>query len=319
MSGSSPQPTTAVNQSNTQNQVRAPWGPSEQYLQQIGGMGTDAYQRALGMGAYSGERYAPLNATQYQGLAGIESLAGSELGGSQNLLNARKFTNDIIQSQGITPGIQRSLDQYGDLYNTAKDQNNPYLEQILAKINSGVDAQMSGAGRYGSGKHQEAIAAGEAPALFADYARAQQQMMQATGAEAGLYNQGIGFAGQAAQLTPTLDEARYMPAQHLLQAGQIEQANQQAQDAAAQQYWNESRDLPLGLTQSYANFIYPGAGLGGSTVQTGTSTAQNYQSPAPAANRALGGGLVGAGIGSSFGPMGAGLGGAAGAGLGYLL
>ena len=385
----SPQPTTSSNAfgSNavTQNAVRSPWGPSEPYLNMAGGEASRLLQQEVR--PYGGQMVADISPWETQGLSAMQALAYQEPQGSANLGNARAYLNDIIQSHGITPGIQEAINniggvagnlgsvagniggvagnlgnvaaQYGDIYHQQQGQNNPYLQAILdsqnQRIGDRVNASMSGAGRYGSGQHTDVMTRGlaeaEAPVLAQDYEARQARELQATqgqagayGAQAGaygtqagvygtqggmygtqadIYGRGLAQAGQAAQLTPTLDAARYMPGQIMSQVGQVYTDQAQRQLDAARQQFNEQTYAPYQNLSQFANIVYPSAGFGGTTsgTFTGTNTNQNqaFGFPAPAGQRALGGAIAGGALGSRFGgPLGAGLGALGGGALGFL-
>jgi len=202
---------------------------------------------------------------------------------------------------------------------------NPYLQQMLAStIGNQINSSMAGAGRYGSGAHQEAIAAGEAPALAQDWATRQQQglgaagqmsaqQLQATqglgnvqGTIADIYGQGLARAGQWAQLTPQLQQAQYMPGQAMQQIGNYYTQRGQQQLNNTIGLYNAQQAYPWEQLARENAIIGGAGGLGGTTVGTGTTSV-------PLGQRILGGGLAGAGLGSAFGPMGSGLGAAGGA------
>src|SRR5262245_53313618 len=167
---------------------------------------------------------------------------------------------------------------------------------------------MSGAGRYGSGSYEQAIAAGMAPALMQDYAQRMQMAQQATSGlaqtgqtSAQIYQQGLG-------MVPQLMQAQYLPGQEQLGVGQYYQDRGQAELAGQIQQFNANQISPWNQLQRESAIIGGAGNLGGVTV-----TAQTPQQ-APLAQRLLGGALVGGGLGSSMGPMGT----VGGAGLGAL-
>ena len=241
------------------------------------------------------------------------------------------WSQNLIKEGGITPGLQNVLNQYGNLYTSNlgsggnADQGgigtfNPWLQQVLnSTVGNKIQSSMSGAGRYGSGSYDQALAAGYAPALAQDWQNRMQNLMGISGAQAGIYQTGNQQAGQAAQLTPMLMQAQYMPGQVEEQVGAERQAQNQRQiDAAMQAFYEPGlrQQEALGLGASILPQL---GGLGyNSSANIGTNV-QNWQSPAPTGQRVLGGALAGAGMGSAFGPLGS-LGGAGlGAGLGYFL
>src|SRR5262249_18713414 len=187
------------------------------------------------------------------------------------------------------------------------------------QIGNQVQSSMSGAGRYGSGAYDKAIAAGISPTMMQEYELAQNRGLQATGGlgnvyntEANIYNQGLNRAGMFAQLSPTLAQARFIPSNALGQVADLYSNLENARLGAAQQYWNQQQALPMNYLGQAANVIIPGAGLGRQTTSYGTGTSTTT---VPQGQRILGGALAGAGLGSAFGPIGTGIG-ALGGGLG---
>ena len=194
------------------------------------------------------------------------------------------------------------------LYDQAQGNQNPYLQNILntsnRQISDKIGSSMSGAGRYGSGQHTDvaarAMAEAANPVLAQDYDRRQQQMQQiATG--------GLERAGQWAQLMPTLDEARYAPAQQLATLGQFYQERDQNALDNQIKLWNAQQARPWEQT-ARLNAIYGQAGALGGTQFGSQTTPINQPSTL---QKLFGGAAAGAGIGGSFG-------GAPGAGIGAL-
>jgi hypothetical protein len=122
----------------------------------------------------------------------------------------------------------------GDYLNSISDRISPQLSVLQNQIRKGIDSQFAGAGRYGSGLHQGAIAEAENNA--------------ATNLFGNLYNQERGYQQQALGLAPQYT-------QQGINAGLLQQnfAQQQA----------DSRLRPL---QQYSNFLFPQLGSGSSTT-----------------------------------------------------
>jgi len=352
MSGTSGSPQQPV---VTQTQTRDPWAGAQPYLQQM--MGTASGMQAGGVGyqPYGGPTQAPLNSAVQDAGTAMWGLANAQIANDPTA-PALGQARSVVESQGITPGIQSALGGLGqlpdyykgvggnliepwNLYRTmgaqAQGNENPYLEQTLQNtVGRQINSSMSGAGRYGSGAHQEAIAAGFAPALMQDYEARQQRLGQAAqgisglvgqqaqlgqlqggvyGGMADIYSRGLGQAGQFAQQIPGLMQAQYMPYQQQMGWGQYNQDRQQADLNAQIKLYNAQQAYPWEQLARESAIVGGAGGLGGTSV-----TAQTPQQ-APALNRLLGGALVGGGLGSAFGPVGSGVGALGGAGLGYLL
>ncbi len=179
---------------------------------------------------------------------------------------------------------------------------------------------MSGAGRYGSGAHTDVMARSlgeaEAPVLAQDYEARQARKMAATqgmqgadtaraslyGGLVDAYGQGLGRAGQWSQMMPGLDEARFAPAQRMLGVGETYRGLDQQNIDAARQLWNQQQSYPWEQLARESAIIGGAGGLGG------TTTSSVSQPQASLGRRLLGGALAGGGLGSGFGPIGAGVG-----------
>ena len=130
---------------------------------------------------------------------------------------------------------------------------------------------------------------------------------------------------QAASAIPGVDASRYAPAAQLLQAGSVQQAQNQSYLDAAQNYFNQTQSVPWQALSQYAAFPTAIAGLGGTQVTQGTSQTQTSgpsigqtllglgtsiaglalpgvgTAAGAAAGAASGGSLGGAALGSLFG------------------
>jgi hypothetical protein len=308
MGSSSPQQVPVTQQTN---QTKDPWIGAQPALSQgitaAQGMFTDQ----LGYRPYLGETVAPLNATMNQAIGQLNNMYTGNLGGTPGVNAAISQGTNLIQNEGLSPELR-------SLYQQAQGDQNPYLQRIIdtsnRRIGDRINSSASGAGRYGSGAHTDvmarALAESADPLLAQDYARRQQQQQD-------ILTGGLQRSGQWAQLMPTLDEARYAPAQGLLGIGQFLQERDQTalnnqiklyQDQQAYQWENLAR----------MNAIATGAGaLGGST--SGTSVTNTPINQPSTLARLFGGGLAGAGIGSAFGgPVGAGVGAVGGGLLGLI-
>jgi hypothetical protein len=128
-----------------------------------------------------------------------------------------------------------------------------------------------------------------------------------------IYGQGLQRAGQAAQLIPSLDEARYAGAGHLMDIGQMQRSQDQALLDQQLKLWNAQQSRSWEALQRYAALAQGAGGLGGTQITSSPGATQPSTM-----QRVLGGGLAGAGMGSMFGPVGAGIGAVGGGLLGML-
>lgn len=95
--------------------------------------------------------------------------------------------------------------------------------------------------------------------------------------------QGLNTALSAAGLLPATDALRYAPGSNLLQVGGLQQSQNQNQLNAAQQYFNETQQVPWQALSEYASFPTAIGSMGGqsvtnSTEQTKTKGASPLQS-----------------------------------------
>jgi hypothetical protein len=331
----------------TQTQTKDPWSGAVPYLQQMYGNAQQYQQGGVGYQPWSSGTVAPIDPWQQAGNQFMASAAYANPYGAPAIGAGLNQATNIVNQQGITPGIQGAIGNlqnigagysepmgiYRQVVQQASGQQNPYLQQILdtqnRMIGDRINASMSGAGRYGSGQHTDvmarALAEAEAPLLQQDYEARQQRLGQAAqgmggllgqqaqvqGGIADIYGKGLQQAGQWAQLAPTLQQAQYVPGQMAVAAG--EQNAQRAQQAMNDQInlWNAQQAYPWQQLQRESAILAGAGQMGGTTV--GTQTQQ-----VPLAQRLLGGALAGGGLGSAFGPVGAGAGALGGGLLGLL-
>lgn len=329
MGSSSPStPQTIV---TTQN--KDPWAAAQPFLNEalIGAQGM--YRQGVGYNPYTGPTQAPMQQALTDSLNQAYGIAHGNLAGSQGNLAAQGLASNMVQNQGLTPGIQGAISGlgqtgglYGSVFSNNAGQANPYLQGVMdaqgRKIADQVNSTMSGAGRYGSGAHTNVLsrnlAEAQLPLLAQDYAQRQQTQLQALQglgqsqqAQADLYGQGLNRAGQYSQLMPQLEAAQYAAADKGMQLGQYLTDRAQNDLNAQINLWNTQQAYPWEQLARF-NAIATGAGgLGGSQV----SSAPNLNAPAGGLQGALGGALAGGATGYSiFGPLGGALG-ALGGGL----
>jgi hypothetical protein len=289
---------TPVTQQTTQ--TRDPWINAQGYLNQIMGSAAGLYNSNTGGTPYPGSTTAPL-ANQYTapGMSWINQVATQEPFGSTALQGARTYLGDLTTNQGLTPPLQ-------NMASTLANQQNPYLQGVIDQQMAKANSAMSGAGRYGSGQHSAAIAQAIAPTLAQDY-------MQRQGMAADIYGQGLQRAGQAAQLIPNLDMARFANAGMMLDLGQQQRSYDQALLDQQMKLYNAQQMAPWEQLFRYQAAVGGAGGLGGTQI----TSSPGAQQPSTL-QRILGGGLAGAGMGSMFGPVGTGVGALGGGLLGML-
>jgi hypothetical protein len=316
MSSGGQQPVT---QQTTQS--KDPWGPAQPFLQSAMNVAEQYRTSDIGNMPYSGSMQSPEDVRLTSGLAAQTNIANNTGSGTPGVLAGQAQATNMINNQGLTPGLQALAGQYGDIYSQASGQQNPYLQALLdtsnRRIGDRVNSSVSGAGRYGSGAHTDimtrALAESADPILAQDYQQRQALRMGATGAQADLYGQGLQRAGQWAQLAPTLDAAQYAPAERLASVGQYETDRAQAALNDQIKQYNAMQARPWEQLARYNAIIGGAGGLGGTQV-----TSSPIQNPSTM-QKLFGGAVAGAGIGGSFGgPAGAGAGALGGGLLGLL-
>lgn len=198
---------------------------------------------------YGGDRFADLNTTQNLGIGMIQNRA---LGGSQTMNNAENSLNQFIQG----------------------GQTNPYLDSMVAKAQGSVvdqfnnmvkpqtEAAMRNSGSFGNSGLQQQM-------QLQQQAAGQQMSDIATQMYGQAYGQDQANRMQAIGMAPTFGNAAYQDASQLLNAGQMQQdQNQQNLDFGYQQF-QEAQNKPYKDLASMAGVF--GTNLGGSstTIQSG--------------------------------------------------
>src|SRR5262245_43341404 len=241
-------------------QSRDPWGPAQPALQQAIGAATNLYNAGAGYVPYTGNTTAGINSNLGTAWDLTAGLASAEPYGSTALQGARGYLGDLVSNQGLSDPLKT-------MASTLANQQNPYLQGALDQQMAKANSAMSGAGRYGSGMHDAAIAQAIAPTLAQDY-------MQRQGMAADIYTQGLQRAGQASQLIPSLDEARFANMNRVAGIGDIYRNQQQAQLDAALKLYNAQQAYPWEQLQRY-NALVGGAGsLGGTQVTSSPGATQ---------------------------------------------
>lgn len=181
----------------------------------------------------------------------------------------------------------------------------PITEQFTEVIAPGVDSAFSAAGRYGSNPesaHAQAMQRANEGYLRSVGDVSSNMAYQNYNDERMNQIRGMLFA-------PELAQQDYFDISQLGAAGNsLDAYNQQLINADIAKY-NYTQNAPLDWIGNYMGLL--------GNAPWGQTTTQ--QQPAPNAfTTGIGGALAGAGIGSAFGPWGAGIGGLAGGGLGLL-
>lgn len=311
--GSSQQPVTTT-------QSSSPWSGAQPHLLDVMAQAQAKSGQDIGYLPWTGPTQAPKDPALDLGLIHASSIAQQNAQGSPGVMGGLNLAQNMIANEGLSQGNRQAAGQYGSIYNDATGNQNPYLLDVIAandrRIADKINSSMSGAGRYGSGAHTgvmaRALAEAANPILAQDYTNRQQLRMGATQGLENLYSGGLARAGQFSQLVPALEEARYAPANQLMNLGNFETGRAQNDLAAQVNLWNAQQARPWEQLARYSGIVGGMGGLGGTTIKTAPSNA------APTGQRILGGALGGAGLGSMFGPIGAGVGAIGGGLLGLM-
>jgi hypothetical protein len=198
----------------------------------------DAYVgKAINLGntgftPYTGQRYADLNPTQAQGIDAITQRATQ---GSQTVNNAEGQLNQII----------------------AGGNTNPFLDQMVGRaqdsVRSGFNTAAVNSGSFGNAGLTEQFGK-----QLGDVAT--QMYGQAYETDRGRQMQGIGMAQQ-------FGNQAYQDAGQLLNAGQIQQDQQQQGLDFNYQQFQDQQNLPYRQLAAMAGPF--GSNLGSSTTQSG--------------------------------------------------
>jgi hypothetical protein len=256
----------------TSSQTSAPWAPAQGYLTDLMGQAKSLYNQGSQYAPFS--TVAPFSDQTLQGLNMTQNIANQ---GSPNVNAASGAVTNLLQSQN-SPGSD-VLSQWSNPGNI-----NPYLTGVYnaasRPVIDSINSQFSQAGRTGSTANQNALTDrlgalsanifGQGYDTAANRSMSSANMLNSNAISKG--NQQI--AGAA--LAPSLDAARFAPAQNMLAAGgQYDQkANQYIQDAL--QRWNYGQDQPWNLLSRYAGNINGLGTMGGTS--TGTQTAPTQSS-----------------------------------------
>jgi hypothetical protein len=272
--------------------------------------------------AYGGQRTADLTPEQQAGLSMTRDRA---LTGAADVNAARQ--QGMATTQGAYFGASPSA---GMLQSTIagdylKPESNPYLSATVGKamddVSGKLNAQFNSAGGYGGSAHQE-TAARELGTIAnqmygQNYLAERGNQMQAANLASGEFAQERGNQMRAMGMAPQLGQTDYADASALLGVGDV--YGQRQQQMLNQQYedWNQAINYPYQQLDILSNALAGSTGGRSTTIQSGAPTQYN-----PTAS-AIGGGLLGYGVGSmaanqfgSYSPyIGAGLGALAGYGM----
>jgi hypothetical protein len=259
-----------------------PWKAAQPALKQGIGAAQNLYNSGVGAQVYTGSTVVPWDQKTIQGQNAITDSANANLGG--NGLSGQ--LQGVINNGGYNSGQMEALNNTRSVANSNFDINSdPGFQQVVDQARNSVNAGASGAGRYGSGIHQQTLG-NTIGDLGARQYQAFQQRKDA--ANSNLFNMGSTGFGQLGNAYSGMQA----PAQDLMKIGGMNEdlATRQMNDKL--RIFNEQQNKPW-ENLSRLQAIASGAGqLGGSTTQS-----QPGQNPFLTA---LGYGATGAGLLGGF-------------------
>ncbi|MHC2481556.1 hypothetical protein [Rhizobium leguminosarum] len=259
-----------------------PWKAAQPALTQGINAAQSYFDRGIGAKVYGDSTVVPWDAKTTQGMGAITDQANANIGGK----GLSGQLQGVIDNGGYNSGQLEALNNTRSVANGSFDINSdPGFQQVVDLARNNVNAGASGAGRYGSGIHQQTMG-NTIGDLGARQYQAFQQRKDA--ANSNLFNMGSTGFGQLGSAYSGMQA----PAQDLMKVGSMNEdlATRQMNDKL--RIFNEQQNKPWeNLSRMQA--IASGAGqLGGSTTQS-----QPGQNPFLTA---LGYGASGAGLLGSF-------------------
>lgn len=229
---------------------------------------------------------------------GAQPMIDESLKAAQNLyqtggLNIKSYGGDMVAP--TSPATQQSWEAItqratqGSPLNTASadyvqsvlapgflQTQSPGLGGVLDQARNAANAQMSLAGRTGSGSHEAAVAGALAPILYQDYGN--KMALQA----------------DMAKFAPQLAQTQYYDAQQLAGVGQQQEAQLQDQINAAMQKYYADQGAKANELALYQQLI--GGNYGGTSTVTGPVQKSSGTNP-----WLTGAGILASAAGSYFG------------------
>lgn len=220
----------------TSNQT--PWTEQIPYLREGFGAAQNLFQN-YSPAYYPGTQIAPFSAAQQAGLSGVINQAGQP---DPNAANAQQFNADLTGGKYLN--------------------SNPYMDDTAQSILSKVIPQVQSQFIQGNSMNNPSAA----------YATAQGATSALAPLEFGAYQQGIDNMMKGSALAPSLQGMSYFAPNMLLQAGGMQQQQQQNEIGANKNEWDYYQQLPYQQLQQFMSSI---AGNYGGTTKTSGSEASN--------------------------------------------
>lgn len=247
----------------TQSTTNEPWSGSQPALKLGLSEAQKLYKNGTGAKVYTGSTVVPWDKQTVAGQGIITNAANANSGGR----GLSSQYQGIINSGGYNDAQLAALNNTRDVANSTFNINeDPGFQQVVDQATNAVNSSASGAGRYGSGVHQQTLGN-----TIGDLGARQYQNWQTRkdAANANLFNMGQQAVGNLGTAYTGLQA----PAQSLFQVGAMNEdlATRQLNDKL--RIFNEQQSKPW-ENLSRLNAIASGAGQLGST-QTTAAPGQN--------------------------------------------
>ena len=274
---------------NTTVQKADPWEGQQPYLLDVFQQSQNLYNSgAMAPEYFSGNTIAQQSDWTTQA---NQMQADRALNGDASISTAKGAMDNITSGNALASNT--GLNALNQMSEAVNPYSQALLNDAIGGATSQIDSGFSGAGRYGSGAHENARADSIANLTNQFYSNAYDQQMQAAQAAGQLYNQGIDQQITGAGTAQELANQAYTDAEALSQAGANLDAYKQALIDAEIDRYNYNSQRPLTALSNYNQLIQ--GTYGGTNTSTGK---QNY---APSAlGTAVGAGAVGLGIADSM-------------------
>lgn len=275
--------------SNTTVQKADPWAGQQPYLSDVFSQANYLYHSgAMAPAYYAGNTVADQSAWTQQA---NQMQADRALNGDASISTAKGSMDNITSGNALASNAGLNA------LNQMTSAVNPYMtalyEDAAGQAGAQIDSGFSGAGRYGSGAHENARADAMTDLASQMYSHSYDQQLQAAQQAGQLYNAGIDTQISGAGMAQELANQAYKDAEMLSQAGANVDAFNQAKIDADIDRWNYNQQRPLEALSRYNQLIQ--GTYGGTT----TSTGKTDYSP-NALGTAVGAGAVGLGLLDSY-------------------
>lgn len=249
---------TGSSKQTTQTTNTAPWTGAQPALNAALSGAQNLYNSGVGSQVYSGSTVVPWDRQTINGQNSILANANANNNGQgasgqyQNIINNGGFTQDQLNALNNTKSVANG---------TFDINSDPGFQQVIDQAKNSVGASASGAGRYGSGIHQQTLAN-----TIGDIGARQYQAFQQRkdAANSNLFNMGQTGQGNLGTAYTGLQN----PANDLMKVGAMNEdlATRQLNDRL--RIFNEQQNKPW-ENVARLNAIASGAGsLGGTSTQS---------------------------------------------------